>query len=138
MTTQLTLEAWDRELQSQEPLPPCDVHFEHRDTRSASDELPAPSCRITTGTGLRIEELSEEVRGMVADFFSRNPQTITLVVNSPMNRHYQHPKLRGRWEVLAFRDGGLQDSKDIVPGLCSSIKDSMESVLLSALKDWEV
>ncbi len=134
MATQLTLEALDRELQSQEPLPACDLHFEHQDTRSASDE----SCRIVTGAGLRVEDLSGEVRDMVADFFSRNPQTLTLVINSPMNRHYQHPKLRGRWEVLAFRDGGLQDSKDIVPGLCSSVRDSVESVLLSALKDWKV
>ncbi len=134
MATQLTLEALDRELQSQEPLPPCDAHCEHQDTHSVSDE----TCRIVTGTGLRIEELSGEVRDMVADFFSRNLQTLTLVVNSPMNRHYQHPKLRGRWEVLAFRDGGLQDSKDIVPSLRSSVKDSVESVLLSALKDWKV
>ncbi len=124
MVTQLTLDALERAFADPEPLAP-------RKAKNAA-------CSFVTGTGLTIDDLSQEIRDVIYDFFTRNPAVISLVVNDPMNRHHQSPSKRGKWEILAFREGGLQDAKDVISMQRSSAKLSVESILRNILKGWTV
>lgn len=124
MSTQLTLDALDREFSEQKELP--------------MQAAETPTCRFVTGTHCTIADLSSGARDLVSAFFSDNPDTVSLVVNNPMNRHDHSPKKRGAWEVLAFRKGGLQDAKDILLRQRSSVAASVEAVLESSLPGWRV
>lgn len=136
MATELALRALNENLRDQEPFPVHVHDLAHSDSHHSLRERGV--CTFVTGTGITIADLSEEIRNIISDFFARNPDTVSLVVNSPINRHHHSPTLRGHYEVLAFRKGGLQASKDSILCRRSTVAASLEALLRSSLPGWEV